>query len=113
MLYATMDKDRWSNLPPEWDEVQDMFKYLNRMTWGHQITFESRLFSAPDAPKYRCTLILWESVPPKGNLAGYDRKREVLLETSDPEQMEAALFMLISEAEAEHKAAKHKGSMVP
>jgi hypothetical protein len=33
-------------------------------------------------------------------------KREILLETHDPEQMEAALFMLINEAEQAQKAMK-------
>jgi hypothetical protein len=35
-----------------------------------------------------------------------ENQREVLLETSDPAQMKAALIMLISEAEPEYKAAK-------
>jgi len=32
-----------------------------------------------------------------------ERRREVLLETSDHKQMEAVLFMLINEAEQENK----------
>jgi hypothetical protein len=107
MLYGQMDKDRWSNLPPEWDEVQDMFRYLNNMVWGYQITFESRLFSTQYGAQYRCSLIRWEN----GGITRDMKKREVLLETSEPEQMRAALFMLISEAEQEAK--KQKMSWIP
>lgn len=114
MLYATIDKQRWDSLPAEWDKVQDMFKYLNRMAWGYQLTMEARMFNTEGSYPYQCTLIRWESVPPKGNLAGYDRKREVLLETSDHTQMEAALFMLINEHEPAFKeAAAQRVSMIP
>jgi hypothetical protein len=37
-----------------------------------------------------------------------ENQREVLLETSDPAQMKAALLMLISEAEPEYKAKKER-----
>ena len=108
MLYATIDKKRWNEVPSEWDEVQDMFKYLHTMTYAHQVTFESRMFHSDDYPQYRCTLLRWTN-----NKITRDMKREVLLETSDPQQMKAALIMLISEAEPEYKAGKQKISWVP
>ena len=107
MLYATIDKDRWDSLPAEWDEVQDMFRYLHRMTYGNQLTFESRMFNKGEGYPYQCTLVRWEN-----NKITRDMKREVLLETSDPAQMKAALTMLIGEAEVEYKAGK-KISWVP
>lgn len=99
MLYAQMSKDRWDDIPAEWDEVRAMFQYLQRMTYGTQLTFEARMFAIPDTPIYRATLLRWAKVDG-------ENQREVLLETSDPEQMKAALTMLISEAEPEYKAAK-------
>ena len=99
MLYAQVDKRRWDEIPSEWDEVRNMFQYLHRMTYAHQVTFESRMFHSDEYPQYRCTLLRWEN-----NKITRAMKREVLLETFDPEQMEAALFMLINEAEQAQKA---------
>jgi hypothetical protein len=42
-----------------------------------------------------------------------DMKREILLETSDPAQMKAALFMLINEAEELAKGHKMNISWLP
>lgn len=108
MLYATIDKQRWDSLPAEWDKVQDMFKYLNRMVWGYQLTFESRMFNREGSYPYQCTLIQWVS-------KSDERVREVLLETTDHTQMEAALFMLINEFEPAYKEAVNgqRASMVP
>jgi hypothetical protein len=99
MLYAQVDKKRWDDIPSEWDEVRAMFQYLHRMVFNYQVTFEARMFNSGEYPQYRCTLIKW-------NDKRYTEanKREVLLETTDPEQMKAALLMLISEAEPEYKA---------
>ena len=108
MLYAQVDKKRWDDIPSEWDEVRDMFQYLHRMTYAHQVTFESRMFHSDEYPQYRCTLLRWEN----NKITRY-MKREVLLETSDPAQMKAALLMLISETEPIYKEAKLRVSMVP
>ena len=99
MLYAQVDKKRWDDIPSEWDEVRAMFQYLQRMTYGTQLTFESRMFSAGESPPYRAVLIRWAKTRD-------ENQREILLDTSDPAQMKAALLMLISEAEPEYKAAK-------
>ena len=99
MLYAQVDKKRWDDIPAEWDEVRAMFQYLQRMTYGTQLTFESRMFNSGEYPRYRATLIRWAKTRD-------ENQRTVLLETSDPAQMKAALLMLISEAEPEYKAAK-------
>ena len=99
MLYATIDKQRWDSIGAEWDEVQDMFKYLQRMTYGTQLNMERRMLYDALHPEYRAVLIRWAKV--EG-----ENQREVLLETTDPAQMKAALTMLISEAEPEYKAKK-------
>ena len=102
-MYAQIDKKRWDDIPSEWDEVRDMFQYLHKMIYDYQVTFEARMFSLPDTPQYRCTLVKWV-----GNRVTRDMKRETLLETSDPAQMKAALLMLISEAEEQTRAAKQR-----
>ena len=99
MLYAQVDKRRWDDIPSGWDEVRAMSQYLQRMVFNYQLIFESRMFALQGAPEYRCTLIKW--VTEKD-----ERTRNILLETTDPRQMKAALLMLISEAEPEYKAKK-------
>ena len=114
MLYAQMDKKRWDDISSEWDEVRDMFQYLQRMTWGYQLNLERRMFYSETDPEFRCVLVKWVDKENKPVLTDRDKKREVLLETSDPKQMEAALFMLINEVEVQYKAAKaQRVSMVP
>jgi hypothetical protein len=107
MLYAQVnEKATW---PLVWEEVQDMHKYLNRMTWGTQLILEKKMFATQFGHEYRAVLIRWENEIPTAmhtqtNLP--KRIRNILLETDDPAQMKAALLMLISEAEPEYKAQK-------
>ena len=101
MLYARLDdKFHW---PAEWDMVESMFDFLNRMTFGYQLNMERKMFQT-DGPEYRCTLVKWA-------VENGVRVRIVLLETSDICQMKATLFMLINEAKQEGK--NRKMSMVP
>ena len=113
MLYAQIGKDRWDSLPAEWDKVQDMFKYLNRMAWGYQLTMEARMFNIEGSYPYQCTL----SKRGENRVGGdsFSRTREVLLETTDHTQMEVALFMLINEHEPAFKEAMNgkQVSMIP
>jgi hypothetical protein len=90
MLYAEFNR-RQQLLPMEWDKCEAMYMHLNRITLGYQFIAERKMFQT-EGPEYRCVLVRWFGVADT-------RKREVLLETSDPTQMEVALFMLISEAE--------------
>ena len=102
MLYAQMnEKAIW---PMVWEECQDMYRYLNRASFGYQLILEKRMFATQFGEEYRGALVKWTVV-------NETRVREVLLETSDVCQMKAALFMLINEMEQEGK--KHKRSMVP
>jgi hypothetical protein len=88
----------------KWEKCELMHKHLNRMTWGYQLTIEKRMLFDAMHPEFRGVLTRWES-----NRITRDQKHEVLLETSDPEQMESALLMLISEAEQANKAVKYEG----
>ena len=97
MLYAQVkDKAMW---PMKWEKCQLMHEHLNRISWSYQLQIERRMLFDALQPEFRAVLVKWEN-----NLLTRDMKREVLLETFDPEQMEAALFMLINEAEQAQKA---------
>ena len=95
MLYTAMSKEGKWQLPAEWDKVDDMFRRLDTMVYGYQLNLERKMFAIP-APEYRATLVKWDN-------SANPRKREVLVSTTDPTQMEAVLFMLINEAEQQFK----------
>ena len=97
MLYAQVkDKSMW---PMAWEKCELMGKHLNRITYGYQVEIHAKMFATREGPEYRGVLIQW-----KADGITRDMKREVLLDTDNPEQMESALFMLINEAEAQAKA---------
>ena len=81
-----------------WDKCESMFKHLNSIAWGYQFVTERKMFQTV-GPEYRCALVQWEN-----SAITRDRKRKVLLETSDPEHMEMVLLVIIKEAEAQAKA---------
>ena len=94
MLYAPVQaKDYW---PLEWEKCFNMHRHLNQMAWNYQFILEKKMFAVQFGPEYRCALVKWVSEKD-------ERRRDVLLETDDPKQMEAALLMLINEAEAQAK----------
>jgi hypothetical protein len=105
MLYAQIDRDNYV-LPMQWDKCDSMYKYLNRMARGYQLIAERKMFQV-EGPEYRCVLVRWVV-----DDVAFKRRRDVLLETSDPKQMEVALFMLINEAEAQAKAHKQEVTML-
>lgn len=101
MLFVPIKKEQYGGMAMEWDKVQDMFKYLQSMRYTledfHQLVFETSMFGTP--PMYRCAIVKWSN-----NSITRDRKREVLVESSDPKQVEAILIMLISIAEEQKRA---------
>jgi len=97
MLYAQVkDKTMW---PMRWEKCELMHKHLNSISWSYQLSIERRMLFDAVHPEFRGVLVKWNN-----NQVTRDMVREVLLETCDPEQMEAALFMLINEAEQAAKA---------
>jgi hypothetical protein len=103
-VYARIDKEVWGTaLPMSWDKVQDMWRHLHALCWTYQLTFDTNVLANSLAPSIRCSLIEWESVPQRGSFVGFDQRRNTILQTTDPKQMEAALFMLINELEQEIK----------
>jgi len=107
MLYAQVkDKAMW---PMKWEKCELMHKHLNSISWSYQLQIERRMLFDAVHPEFRGVLVKWT---PNTSITR-DMVREVLLETGDPEQMEAALFMLINEAEQAAKAMKwvHQGQI--
>ena len=97
MLYAQVkDKGMW---PMKWEKCDLMTKHLQGITYSYQLHIERRMLFDMEHPEFRGVLVKW-----RANSVTRDMVREVLLETGDPEQMEAALFMLINEAEQAQKA---------
>lgn len=108
MLYAEIkDKELW---PTAWEKCDDMFKYLHKMTWGYQFNIERRMLYDAVHPEYRGALIKWGV---QADARNGHKTRDVILETTDPKQMEAALFMLINEAEEQAKQMKWVNQGLP
>lgn len=97
MLYAQITGKTYA-LPMEWDKCDVMYRHLKSLTWGYQFVAERKMFQTA-GPEYRCALVKWVE-----DRTINERRREVLVETSDPEHMESVLFMLINEADAQAKA---------
>ena len=57
----------------------------------YQLVIARRMFDVAYMEEYQFTLISWENNP-----TVWEKKRCVLLETTDLKQMESALFMLIN-----------------
>lgn len=93
MLYAPLDRNGLDYLPMYWDTSQAMMKHLYHMSFGYQLRMERRMFALREHPEYRAVLLAWNNGKPTR-----------LLVTGDPRQLEAALFMLIKEAELQDKA---------
>jgi len=105
MLYAQVkDKSQW---PMKWEKCELMHKHLNRMTWSYQLILERRMLFDSLHPEFRGVLTRWTHGATSVG-GGIVSKHGVLLETSDPDQMESALLMLISEAEQANKAVKYE-----
>ena len=96
-----------------WDKIHEMYKWLQKVQSRgpylpayaprYQLLLECRLFSEDEGlvPTFRAALVRW-----------VDNKREVLLESSNPAQVEAALLMLISSAEDEAKEYKSRSQRI-
>ena len=69
-------------------------KRLKRLNSTYQLLISRRMFDVAYMEEYQFTLVRWEGTP-------RENKRHLVLETTDLEQMESALFMLINTEEAD------------
>ena len=92
-MYAPITK---GNFPHEDElrvtEIMWLEKQLRGHNGGYQIGMERRVMGERWEPEYRYIVLKWESdfINTRGN------KRNLLLETSDPDQVIATLKMLLS-----------------
>ena len=94
-LYAPVNANAWQF---GWEEIEYLEKRLRTVNSNYQVGAERRMLSSRiDLPEYRFVLLKWGVL----TRATMTRKREVLLETHDIQQMASALTMLIS-IEKEH-----------
>jgi hypothetical protein len=94
-LYAPVNANAW---PLGWEEVGYLGKKLRYINANYRVIAERRMMgSRIDLPEYRFVLLKWGVL----TRTTMTRKREVLLETHDIQQMASALTMLIS-IEKEH-----------
>ena len=91
-MYAPIDR---VNYPQEFalkvNKIQWFEKELRGHNANYQVGMERRVVGDLDGEEYRYIVLKW-----KITSVGSIKTREVLLETSDPDQVIATLMMLIS-----------------
>ena len=91
-VYAPIDRE---NFPREVElkvqEIQWLEKALRGYNANYQLGMERRMMGSYWEPQYRYIVLKWEP-----NDARTTKTREVLLETTDPDQVIATLTMLLS-----------------
>jgi hypothetical protein len=91
-MYAPIDR---ANYPREMElkvtEIQWLEKELRGHKADYQVGMERRVMWDLDAAEYRYIVLKWEP-----NWARTMKTRQVLLETTDPDQVIATLKMLLS-----------------
>ena len=75
---------------------------LKSLNSNYQLVISRRMFDVAYMEEFQFTVAKWDNDP---NLR--EKKRYVLLETTDLKQTESALFMLINTEEADANAYKH------
>ena len=91
-MYAPLTR---GNFPHEDElkaaEISGLEKVLRNKNGSYQVGMERRVMGDRWEPEYKFLLLKWEQ-----DYTNLRNKREVLLETTDPDQVIATLKMLIS-----------------
>jgi len=91
-VYAPIDRE---NFPHETElrvtEMQGLERKLRQYNANYQVGMERRVLWGLDEAEYRYIVLKW-----KPTSVGSIKTREVLLETTDPDQVIATLKMLLS-----------------
>jgi hypothetical protein len=82
-MYVAIENKR--ELPLKFEKLEWLEKKLKRLDPAYQLLIKKRMFELLYMAEFEFTLVRWE-----------ENKRHLVLETKDLEQMESALFMLIS-----------------
>jgi hypothetical protein len=90
-MYAPIERRQLHGLPLGFEKLEWLEKKLKSLDATYQLVIARRMFDVAYMEEYQFTLISWENNP-----TVWEKKRCVLLETTDLKQMESALFMLIN-----------------
>jgi hypothetical protein len=93
-MYVPIERRQIHGLPLEFEKLEWLERRLKRLHDKYQLIYARRMFDVACMEEYQFILISWENDP-----TVWEKKRCVLLETTDLEQMESALFMLINTEE--------------
>jgi hypothetical protein len=89
-MYVAIENKR--ELPLKFEKLEWLGKKLKSLAPSYQLLIERRMFDVSYIAEFQFALVRWEGTPMKN-------KRHLVLETTDLEQMESALFMLINTEE--------------
>ena len=88
-MYVAIENKR--ELPLKFEKLEWLGRKLKSLDTAYQLVISRRMFDVAYMEEYQFTVVRWE--------APMKTKRHLVLETTDLEQMESALFMLINTEE--------------
>lgn len=91
-MYAPIERRQLHGLPLGFEKLEWLEKRLKKLNPTYQLVISRRMFDVAFMEEYQFTLIRWVRT-------SMENKRTLVLETTDLEQMESALFMLINTEE--------------
>lgn len=96
-MYVAIENKR--ELPLKFEKLEWLEKKLKKLNTNYSLLIEKRLFDVAYMAEFQFALIRWMQDPNT-----WEKKRIIVLETTDLEQMESALFMLINTEEENHRS---------
>lgn len=103
-MFVPIERRQIHELPLEFEKLEWLERRLKRLNPAYQLVISKRMFALANMEEFQFTVAKWDNDPTLR-----DKKRYVLLETTDLEQMESALFMLINTEEADAKVHRAMG----
>jgi hypothetical protein len=91
-MYVGIENKR--ELPLKFEKLEWLGRKLKSLAPSYQLVIARRMFDVAFMEEFQFALVRWENNPNT-----WDKKRHLVLETTDLEQMESALFMLINTEE--------------
>ena len=85
-------------LPLKFEKMEWLGKNLKRLNPAYQLVISRRMFDVALMAEFQFALVRWENDPTR-----WEKKRHLVFETTDLEQMESALFMLVNTEEEDAK----------
>ena len=82
----------------KFEKMEWLGKNLKRLNPAYQLVISRRMFDVALMAEFQFALVRWENDPTR-----WEKKRHLVFETTDLEQMESALFMLVNTEEEDAK----------